>query len=84
LTVQQDLHSDLVSEPENAPRSPLSPPALAGLLAFLVVLAVLIAAPAVNLPSLLGVAKLASPKVSLATGLLVLSCASVAGLAVGV
>jgi uncharacterized membrane protein YraQ (UPF0718 family) len=49
-----------------------------------VVLAVLIAAPAVNLPSLLGVAKLASPKVSLATALLVLYSASLAGLAVGV
>lgn len=48
-----------------------------------VVLIVLIATPSINLPSLLGLAKLASPKVALATGTMVFSVSVAAGLLVG-
>ena len=46
-----------------------------------VIVAVLIAAPIINLPSLLGLAKLASPKVSFATAVVVFIGATMSGLA---
>jgi uncharacterized membrane protein YraQ (UPF0718 family) len=48
-----------------------------------VVLTVLVAAPLVNLPSLLGLAKLASPKVALATGAMVFLACTGAGMVFG-
>jgi uncharacterized membrane protein YraQ (UPF0718 family) len=47
-----------------------------------VVLIVLIATPCINLPSLLGLAKLAAPKVAVATGAMVFSASVAAGLLV--